>query len=85
MHMNMKMATVAICAIVLASARCAAADLPPIPEGAFTHVVIPDTQLYHGEGTHVRKGKPKPTGPTTNPAFKSRVNWIVDHLKSGKT
>jgi len=33
--MNMKMATVAICAIVLASVRCAADDLPPIPEGAF--------------------------------------------------
>ena len=82
MNMKMKMATVAICAIALASARCAAEDLPPIPEGAFTYVVIPDTQLYHGEGTHVRKGKPKPTGPTTNPAFESRVNWIVDHLKS---
>ena len=82
MNMNMKITTVAICAIALASARCAADALPPIPEGSFTYVVIPDTQLYHGEGTHVKKGKPKPTGPTTNPAFESRVNWIVDHLES---
>ena len=82
MHFNMKMIAVALCAITLAGTRCAAEDLPPIPEGAFTYVVIPDTQLYHGEGTHVKKGKPEPTGPTTNPAFESRVNWIVDHLKS---
>ena len=36
MHMNIKMIAVAFCAITLAGARCAAEELPPSPEGAFT-------------------------------------------------
>ena len=51
--------------------------LPPLPEGAFTYVVIPDTQLYRGEGVHVKEGAEPQTGPTTNPAFESRVRWIA--------
>ena len=51
--------------------------LPPLPEGAFTYVVIPDTQLYRGEGVHVKEGAEPQTGPTANPAFESRVRWIA--------
>lgn len=29
-----------------------AEKLPPLPDGAFTYVVIPDTQLYRGSGTY---------------------------------
>ncbi len=57
-----------------------AEKLPPLPEGAFTYVVIPDTQLYRGEGVHVKKGPPQ-TGPTRNPAFESRVKWIEQNIK----
>ena len=70
-----------LAALAVFAAGAFAEPLPPLPDGAFTYCVIPDTQLYHGEGTHVKKGKPKPTGPTTNPAFESRVNWIVDNLE----
>ena len=55
--------------------------LPPLPEGAFTYVVIPDTQLYRGEGASVKKGQPPQTGPTRNPAFESRVNWIAANIE----
>ena len=63
----------------LAVAACletAAETLPPLPEGAFTYVVIPDTQLYRGEGCKIRKGEPPQTGPVRNPSFDSRIGWI---------
>ena len=66
----------AFCAACMAVAASGEV-LPPLPDGAFTYVVIPDTQLYHGEGSKVRKGEKPQTGPTTNPAFESRVDWIV--------
>ena len=59
--------------------ECANA-LPPLPDGAFTYVVIPDTQLYRGEGVHVKDGDEPQTGPTTNPAFESRVRWIENNI-----
>jgi len=61
-----------------------AESLPPLPDGAFTYVVIPDTQLYHGEGAHVKEGMPAQKGPTRNPAFKSRIDWIEANLKKEK-
>ena len=36
-----------------ALAPASAEQLPPLPEGAFTYVVIPDTQRYSGEGALV--------------------------------
>ncbi len=58
--------------------------LPPLPEGAFTYAVIPDTQLYRGEGAYVKPGMPREKGPTRNPAFKSRVDWLVDSIEREK-
>lgn len=55
--------------------------LPSLPEGAFTMAVIPDTQLYRGEGALVKPGQPKQKGPTRNPAFSSRVEWIASNLE----
>jgi hypothetical protein len=55
------------------------ARLGPAPEGAFTVVVIPDTQEYRGAGT---KAEAKSTAPVTNPAFDAHVRWIVDNLQS---
>ena len=52
--------------------------LPPLPDGAFTYVVIPDTQRYGGDGAwHLSF----PDWPTCNVAFESRVDWIVKHAK----
>ena len=49
-----KMTCLAVAAaLALATAGVRAEKLPPLPEGAFTYVVIPDTQLYRGEGAHV--------------------------------
>lgn len=47
--------------------------LPPLPEGAFTLVVIPDTQSYRGRGT---KSNPDSTDPVTNQNLKAQVDWI---------
>ena len=74
--------TICTIAIALGAVVSFAEELPPIPDGAFTYCVIPDTQLYHGEGTHTRKGRRPETGPTTNPAFESRIDWIVSHIES---
>ena len=63
------------------TAKTAQEPLPPIPDDAFTYVVIPDTQLYRGEGAYARPGMPKQTGPTCNPAFSSRIDWIERNIK----
>ena len=52
--------------------------LPPLPDGAFTYVVIPDTQRYGGDGAWRRSF---PNWPTCNAAFESRVNWILRHVR----
>lgn len=71
-------------AACLLAAPVFAEKLPPLPDGAFTYVVIPDTQRYHGEGVRIKPGR-KPhvpiTGPTRNPAFESRVEWTVRNLE----
>ena len=77
------MMLVFVLAAVLAAPSVRAEKLPPLPEGAFTYCVIPDTQRYLGEGAHVKKGRKAhvpTTGPTRNPAFESRVDWIVRNL-----
>ena len=73
-----------LAALALAIDGVRAEKLPPLPDGAFTYVVIPDTQLYRGEGAHVKKGKKPQTGPTRNPAFASRVDWIAANIEKEK-
>lgn len=48
--------------------------LPPLPEGAFTFVVIPDTQSYTGAGT---KKTPDSNEPLDNQFLKSQIDWII--------
>jgi len=50
--------------------------LPPLPAGAFTVVVIPDTQHYVGLGC---KGSRASSAPVTNPHLEAQVRWIRDH------
>ena len=72
--------TVFAAMVAVVAFAMSAEELPPLPEGAFTYVVIPDTQLYRGEGALVKKGKPQ-KGPTSNPAFESRVDWIAANIE----
>lgn len=51
--------------------------LPALPDKAFTVVVIPDTQSYHGKGC---KSTPDSTDPVTNKNLEAQVRWIRDHL-----
>ncbi|HCN76708.1 MAG TPA: serine/threonine protein phosphatase [Verrucomicrobiales bacterium] len=48
--------------------------LPPLPEGAFTLVVIPDTQSYAGKGC---KATPDSTDSVTNSNLEAQVQWIT--------
>ena len=75
--MKKRAALAVVAAWALATVGARAEKLPPLPDGAFPYVVIPDTQLYRGEGAHVKKGKKPQAGPTRNPAFASRVDWIA--------
>jgi hypothetical protein len=52
-----------------------AADLDAPPPGAFTIVVIPDTQGYFGRAT---KNTPTSTEPLTNPVFENHTRWIAE-------
>lgn len=53
--------------------------LPSLPEGAFTIVVIPDTQSYLGKGC---KGTPNSIDPVTNPNLEAQVAWITQHRET---
>lgn len=48
--------------------------IPPLPEGAFTLVVIPDTQHYLGKGC---KHSPGSQDPVTNAHLQAQVDWII--------
>lgn len=54
------------------------ANLDALPPGAFTIVVIPDTQSYFGRGT---KRSPEATEPVHNEFFTTHTQWIVDNLE----
>ena len=62
---------------VAVGADCKVDRLPPLPEGAFTYAVIPDTQAYDGEGRHTKRGRKPGTGPTRNEKFDAIVDWLV--------
>ena len=54
-----------------------AEKMPPLPEGAFTFAVIPDTQDYDGEGRHTKRGRKPGTGPVRNAKFDAIVDWLA--------
>lgn len=53
--------------------------IPPLPKGAFTIVVIPDTQHYLGKGC---KATPDSTAAVTNPNLQAQVEWILANKAS---
>lgn len=68
-------------AVMLADVAVFAEKLPPLPDGAFTLAVLPDTQRYEGEGKRVKNGPPA-KGPTRNASFDACIDWIVAHVSS---
>ncbi len=72
----------ALLAIVLwlAPAAARAEKLPPLPEGAFSIVLIPDTQAYRGQG--VKGGSADNQEPVTNPIFKAHTTWIANNIEA---
>lgn len=65
----------AYCCLFTLATRGAGLDAPPA--GAFTVVVIPDTQGYRGLGA---KATPGSNDPVTNPVFRNHTRWIRENL-----
>lgn len=53
-------------------------SLPPLPNGAFTVVVIPDTQRYLGRDCKLSEDS---TDPVTNFNLEAQVDWIRAHIE----
>ncbi len=69
----------ALCVALVATVTLPAADLDAPPPGAFTIVVIPDTQGYDGAGT---KRTPESTAPLTNSVFQNHTRWIAENVRT---
>lgn len=67
-----------ILALLGAVATPRAADLDAPPPGAFTVVVIPDSQGYEGRAT---KRTPNSGAPLTNPVFQNHTRWIAENIR----
>ena len=68
----------AVLIAALAACRCVFAEtMPPLPEGAFTYAVIPDTQSYDGEGRNTKRGRRPGVGPVTNVKLDAIVDWLA--------
>jgi 3',5'-cyclic AMP phosphodiesterase CpdA len=70
-----------ITAVACVSLHLAAETLPPLPKGAFTYAVIPDTQSYDGEGRNTKRGRKAGLGPTRNKKFDAIIDWLLDNAK----
>ena len=66
-------------ALLAVAAPLRAAELDTPPPGAFTIVVIPDSQGYRGRAT---KSTPQSTDPLTNPVFQNHTRWIVENVRT---
>lgn len=77
MHLLRSLFLAAVATALLAAARAADLDLPPA--GAFTIVVIPDTQGYNGRAT---KRAPQSDAPLTNPVFQNHTRWIAENARA---
>ncbi|MDB6119066.1 MAG: Calcineurin-like phosphoesterase [Verrucomicrobiaceae bacterium] len=75
---HMKIFAIPFALITWFLAVASAAELPPLPAGAFTIAVIPDTQGYYGMAT---KSQPDSKDPLTNAVFAHHTAFIKDHIK----
>lgn len=66
--------------VLLASGSALRAiELDAPPRGAFTIVVIPDTQGYDGKGA---KRTPNSAAPLINSVFQNHTRWIVENIRA---
>ena len=65
-----------LCAPLSAANPVVRGELAPLPEGAFTIAVIPDTQKYLGRNTKIQ---PDSDEEVTNSVFAKITDWIVKH------
>ena len=73
----MKTVAFVLCSVVVMAAEVdfkGSKPLPGLPKGAFTVVVIPDTQHYTGKGC---KGKLASDDPVENRHLEAQVAWIL--------
>jgi hypothetical protein len=68
---KIRLMTISLVAVMVWSAVAFGADskadrLPPLPEGAFTYAVMPDTQYYDSEGRHMKRGRNPGKGSMQN-------------------
>lgn len=75
---HLRLVAALVAAVLLPRAACAA-ELDRPPAGAFTVVVIPDTQGYAGKAT---KRTPTSTDPLTNEVFQNHTRWITENLRT---
>ena len=69
--------SVALLAAFVVVSSAFAEKMPPLPAGAFTYAVIPDTQSYDGEGRNTKRGRAPGVGPTRNDKLDAIVDWLV--------
>lgn len=69
----------ALAALFVWWSAAGAAELDRPPPGAFTVVVIPDSQGYRGQRT---KATPDSTEPLTNEVFQNHTRWIAGNIES---
>jgi hypothetical protein len=69
----------ALLTAAISSSGVHSAELEAAPPGAFTIVVIPDTQGYRGLAT---KSTPQSTDPLTNPVFQNHTRWIAENVRA---
>lgn len=74
-----RFALAALAALSLLGPTLHAARLDAPPPGAFTIVVIPDSQGYDGRAT---KRTPTSTAPLTNPVFQNHTRWIAENIRT---
>ena len=76
-EMRIALVAAALAAAVAFGSEPKCDRMPPLPDGAFTYAVIPDTQSYDGEGRHTKYGRKPGVGPTRNEKFDAIVDWLV--------
>ena len=78
---SIALAAIAGLSVTVFGAVNQAETMPPLPEGAFTFAVIPDTQDYDGEGRHTKRGRAPGVGPVRNAKFDAIVEWLAANAK----
>jgi len=77
-HLRLTFARALVATLFALGVSLRGAALDVLPPGAFTIVVIPDTQGYRGRAT---KSTPQSSDPLTNPVFQNHTRWIAENVR----